>query len=132
MARDHAPVALVAYRERQDAVDIAEGVGGFFRSRRVEVRRVFDHAAPEASPLEPGSLVVSLGGDVHLLEGRTYGSQRGLRDHGCEPLAELGFLLSVAPDPIAREIERARAGQLSLNDASPYAFRPADGITRSA
>ena len=128
MATDHAPVILVAYRERQDAVEIAEEMTASFDKAGIDVRRVFDHGEQETSPLEPGSLVVSLGGDGTFLRAARMAHSAGCEIMGVN-LGRVGFLLSVSPDSIAREIERARTGQLALERrVALRVSAPADGI----
>jgi NAD+ kinase len=103
-------VVVVAYASRTDAVALAHGLEErLSRTIPVRIHLIDVDEAPEVSS---ETLVVSLGGDGTFLRAARIAHEADAEILGVN-LGRVGFLLSVPPESLFDEVDRALAGELA-------------------
>jgi NAD+ kinase len=103
-------VVVVAYASREDAVALARGLEGRLGSS-VSVRtHLVDR--DDSVDVSTDTLVISLGGDGTFLRAARLAHQADAEILGVN-LGRVGFLLSVPPESLFEEVDRALARELS-------------------
>ncbi len=116
-------VGLLLKRGKPEAVEIADELTAWLRTRGDEAIVIGDHESPPDEArfvdlteiAEPIDLLVVLGGDGTLLRGGALVARRKIPILGVN-LGHLGFLTSCAPADAHLAIERALAGELPLEE----------------
>jgi NAD+ kinase len=106
-------VLLVAYRSRDDAVDLAKAAQDVLAKSGVSATCHFIEDATAHPEIASGSLVVSLGGDGTFLRAARMAHEADVEVLGVN-LGRVGFLLSVPPESLISEIRRALDGALQI------------------
>jgi NAD+ kinase len=107
-------VLLVAYRSRPDAIALADAARAHLAEAGISAVSHFIADEDISSiPIEPSTLVVSLGGDGTFLRAARLAHEADAEILGVN-LGRVGFLLSVPPESLNTEIRRALDGSLVI------------------
>jgi len=118
-------VLLVAYRSREDAVELARTASAHLQQAGIAATtRFIEDASSEA--ISDTTLVVSLGGDGTFLRAARLAHEADAQILGVN-LGRVGFLLSLPPELLNTEIQRAISGDLPIEHRVALRVTTTDG-----